>query len=45
MSVTPSIDPESFIVEQLLQASLNMLRELLTLCINTLMSAEEIAVG
>ncbi len=44
MTVTPSIDPARLIEEQLSQASPDLLRELLTLFINTLMSAEADAV-
>jgi putative transposase len=44
MTVTTSIDPASLIEEQLSQASPDLLRELLTLFINTLMSAEADAV-
>lgn len=44
MTVTPSIDPGRLIEEQLSQASPDLLRELLTLFINTLMSAEADAV-
>jgi len=40
MTVSPSIDPARLIEEQLAQASPDLLRELLTLFINTLMSAE-----
>jgi putative transposase len=40
MTVNPSIDPARLIEEQLAQASPDLLRELLTLFINTLMSAE-----
>jgi putative transposase len=40
MTVNPSIDPERLIEEQLAQASPDLLRELLTQFINTLMSAE-----
>lgn len=40
MTVTTSIDPARLIEEQLSQASPDLLRELLTLFINTLMSAE-----
>lgn len=44
MTVSPSIDPARLIEEQLAQASPDLLRELLTLFINTLMSAEADAV-
>jgi transposase-like protein len=44
MTVTPSIDPARLIEEQLAQASPDLLRELLTLFINSLMSAEVDAV-
>lgn len=44
MTVTPSIDPARLIEEQLAQASPDPLRELLTVFINTLMSAEADAV-
>ncbi|MDP1877890.1 MAG: IS256 family transposase [Actinomycetota bacterium] len=44
MTVNPSIDPARLIEEQLSQASPDLLRELLTLFINTLMSAEADAV-
>jgi putative transposase len=44
MTVKPSIDPARLIEEQLSQASPDLLRELLTLFINTLMSAEADAV-
>lgn len=44
MTVTSSIDPARLIEEQLAQASPDLLRELLTLFINTLMSAEADAV-
>lgn len=44
MTVMPSIDPTRLIEEQLSQASPDLLRELLTLFINTLMSAEADAV-
>jgi len=44
MTVTTSIDPSRLIEEQLSQASPDLLRELLTLFINTLMSAEADAV-
>jgi transposase-like protein len=44
MTVYPSIDPARLIEEQLSQASPDLLRELLTLFINTLMSAEADAV-
>jgi len=40
MTVTPSIDPARLLDEQLAQASPDLLRELLTTFINTLMSAE-----
>jgi transposase-like protein len=40
MTVTPSIDPARMLEEQLAQASPDLLRELLTVFINTLMSAE-----
>jgi putative transposase len=40
MTVTPSIDPARLLEEQLAQASPDLLRELLTTFINTLMSAE-----
>jgi len=44
MTVTPSIDPARLLQDQLAQASPDMLRELLTTFINTLMSAEADAV-
>ena len=44
MTVNPSIDPARLIEEQLSQASPDLLRELLTVFINTLMSAEADAV-
>jgi putative transposase len=44
MTVTPSIDPARVLEEQLAQASPDLLRELLTTFINTLMSAEADAV-
>jgi transposase-like protein len=44
MTVNPSIDPARLIEEQLAQASPDLLRELLTVFINTLMSAEADAV-
>jgi transposase-like protein len=44
MTVNPSIDPARLIEEQLSQASPDLLRELLALFINTLMSAEAEAV-
>ena len=44
MTVSPSIDPARLIEEQLAQASPDLLRELLTSFINTLMSAEADAV-
>ena len=44
MNVNPSIDPARLIEEQLSQASPDLLRDLLTLFINTLMSAEADAV-
>lgn len=44
MTVSPSIDPARLIEEQLAQASPDLLRELLTTFINTLMSAEADAV-
>lgn len=44
MTVSPSIDPARLIEEQLAQASPDLLRELLTVFINTLMSAEADAV-
>ena len=44
MTVNPSIDPACLIEEQLAQASPDLLRELLTVFINTLMSAEADAV-
>jgi putative transposase len=44
MTVTPSIDPARMLEEQLAQASPDLLRELLTTFINTLMSAETDAV-
>jgi putative transposase len=44
MTVTPSIDPARLLEEQLAQASPDLLRELLTMFINTLMSAEADAV-
>jgi putative transposase len=40
MTVTPSIDPARLLEEQLAQASPDLLRELLTTFVNTLMSAE-----
>ena len=44
MTVTASIDPARLLEEQLAQASPDLLRELLTTFINTLMSAEADAV-
>ena len=44
MTVTPSIDPARLLEEQLAQVSPDLLRELLTTFINTLMSAEADAV-
>ena len=44
MTVKPSIDPARLLEEQLAQASPDLLRELLTIFINTLMSAESDAV-
>ena len=44
MTVDPSIDPARMLEEQLAQASPDLLRELLTTFINTLMSAEADAV-
>ena len=44
MTVMPSIDPDRLLEEQLSQASPDLLRELLTTFINTLMSAEADAV-
>jgi transposase-like protein len=44
MTVYPSIDPGRLLEEQLAQASPDLLRELLTTFINTLMSAEADAV-
>ena len=44
MTVTPSIDPARLLEEQLAQASPDLLRELLTTFVNTLMSAEADAV-
>jgi putative transposase len=44
MTVMPSIDPARLLEEQLAQASPDLLRELLTTFINTLMSAEADAV-
>lgn len=44
MTVTPSIDPARLLEEQLAQASPDLLRELLTTFINTLVSAEADAV-
>ena len=44
MTVTPSIDPARLLEEQLAQASPDLLRELLTTFINTLLSAEADAV-
>lgn len=44
MTVNPSIDPARLIKEQLSQASPDLLRELLTVFINTLMSVEADAV-
>jgi len=44
MTVTPSIDPARLLEEQLAQASPDLLRELLTTFINTLMSTEADAV-
>jgi len=44
MAVRPSIDPARLLEEQLAQASPDLLRELLTTFINTLMSAEADAV-
>jgi len=40
MAVTPSIDPARLLEEQLAQASPDLLRELLTTFVNTLMSAQ-----
>jgi transposase-like protein len=40
MTVNPSIDPARLLEEQLAQASPDLLRELLTTFVNTLMSAE-----
>jgi len=44
MTVSASIDPARLIEEQLAQASPDLLRELLTSFVNTLMSAEADAV-
>jgi putative transposase len=44
MTVNPSIDPARLLQEQVAQASPDLLRELLTLFINTLMSADADAV-
>jgi putative transposase len=44
MTVTPSIDPARLLQEQLAQASPDLLRELLTTFVNTLMSADADAV-
>src|SRR3954449_10845009 len=44
MTVTPSIDPARLLEEQLAQASPDLLRQMLTTFINTLMSAEADAV-
>jgi transposase-like protein len=44
MTVTTSIDPARLLEEQLAQASPDLLRELLTTFVNTLMSAEVDAV-
>ncbi len=44
MTVTPSIDPARLLEEQLAQARPDLLRELLTTFVNTLMSAEADAV-
>src|SRR5688500_5834445 len=44
MTVNPSIDPARLLEEQLAQASPDLLRELLTTFVNTLMSAEADAV-
>ena len=44
MTVTASIDPARLLEEQLAQASPDLLRELLTTFVNTLMSAEADAV-
>jgi hypothetical protein len=44
MTVAPSIEPSRLLEEQLAQASPDLLRELLTMFINTLMSAEADAV-
>ena len=44
MTVNPIIDPARLLEEQLAQASPDLLRELLTTFINTLMSAEADAV-
>jgi transposase-like protein len=44
MTVTASIDPARLLEEQLPQASPDLLRELLTTFVNTLMSAEADAV-
>jgi putative transposase len=44
MTVTPSIDPARLLEEQLAQASPDLLRELLTTFVNTLMSADADAV-
>ena len=44
MAVAPSIDPARMLEEQLAQASPDLLRELLTTFVNTLMSAEADAV-
>jgi putative transposase len=44
MTVNPSIDPARLLEEQLAQASPDLLRELLTTFVNTLLSAEADAV-
>jgi transposase-like protein len=44
MTVSPSIDPARLLEEQLVQASPDLLRELLQTFINTLLSAEADAV-
>jgi putative transposase len=44
MTAVPSIDPARLLEEQLAQASPDLLRELLTTFINTLLSAEADAV-
>ena len=44
MTVLPSIDPARLLEEQLAQASPDLLRELLTSFLNTLMSAQADAV-